>query len=195
MSKTLQHYDEAFLTDTDRIRIAQIVEAHYPSLIERFPPEFALAPKDSLTGRSSFFNFLAIPEMRQILLPKLKEKVKALRPDWSKCVIQCWANTFFEGKGIGWHQHSDRDTDFLVMHIFIDGEGTSTLYLEPDGSVNQVRNVKGALSVTYPKTYHTTTPNLGGSVRVSIAVDIHPESDPDYQNLLLQPWRYIETTL
>jgi len=163
--------------------------------IKRMGPDIyrATAP-NSLTGRYRFFNFFLDSKFRSIMQPKLLrvyEKLNLPKP----MLVQCWANTFRKGEGIGWHKHWGHDSpagpDFHSANIFIDGDRSIGTSYRIDGRERKFRNRYGQLSLFSPTIDHCVFPNNSNHTRISIAMDIHFSKETIWDDPLY-PYRYFK---
>lgn len=163
--------------------------------IKRMGPDIyrATAP-NSLTGRYRFFNFFLDSKFRSIMKPKLLrvyEKLNLPKPMF----VQCWANTFRKGEGIGWHNHWGTDSkagsNFLSANIFIDGDRSIGTSYRIDGREKKFRNRYGQLSLFSPTIEHCVFPNNSNQTRISIAMDIHYSNETIWDEPLF-PYRYFK---
>ena len=151
-------------------------------------PGIYFGPNDnSLTGRFHCYNFLSNEVIGSILKPKLKEIFKV------PVVVQCWANIFRRGEGIGEHMHSDDSVDkngnlFGSANIFLYGDPTIGTYYNGVKSINKI----GEMTL-FPKTmYHFVPQNPTDDIRVSMAFDFYIGSDKFMNELVTsEPHRYI----
>lgn len=194
-------YDSEFLTKEEAETLELVVAQHYEHIVNTFPTHYKTAPESSLTGRYKYVNWLHLDVFRDIFGPKITKKIRELKPEWKTAYIQCWANNFACNESIGWHRHkhvSDADK-FIVGHVFLGGADTSTLYISPDdGSIVNVPNEVGGLSVIPNDVYHCSTPNIGDGIRVTIAVDVYniDAMDIEFQDYIKkQFWRFIKLDL
>lgn len=174
--------------------IKSIVLSQENSIKRMGPDIYSATSPDSLTGRYRYFNFFLDSKFRSIMQPKLLmvyKKLKLPKP----VIVQCWANTFRKGEGIGWHKHWGTDSkggsDFLSANIFIDGDrsiGTSYLI---DGREKKFRNRYGQMSLFSPTIEHCVFPNNGDQTRISIAMDIHFSKETIWDKPLY-PHRYFK---
>ena len=98
------------------------------------------------------------------------------------CIVQCWANIFRQGEGIGGHIHFiDHDHAYIERHgltgnIFLYGDPTTgTYYNFPKLSPLSVKydNKVGELSLFTPTLFHGVPKNTTGDMRISMAIDVH----------------------
>lgn len=173
--------------------IKNIILSQENSIKRMGPDIYPDTAPDSLTGRYRFFNFFLDSKFRSIMQPKLLTVYKKLKLP-KPAIVQCWANTFRKGEGIGWHKHWGTDSkggsDFLSANIFIDGDrsiGTSYLI---DGREKKFRNRYGQLSLFDPLIEHCVFPNNSDRTRISIAMDIHYSNETIWDDENLYPFRY-----
>ena len=172
--------------------IKHIVLSQENSIKRMGPDIYSATAPNSLTGMYRFFNFFLDSKFRSIMKPKLLkvyEKLNLPRP----MIVQCWANTFRKGEGIGWHKHWGHDSpsgpDFHSANIFIDGDRSVGTSYRIDDKEKTFRNRYGQLSLFDPTIEHCVYSNNSDRIRVSIAMDIHFSEktiwiDPHY------PYRY-----
>ena len=169
----LKRYD--FLTQTECDTIVNKILSLEDAVKRLGPDIYSGTSNDSLTGRYKYFNYLNVPEINTILEPKLK---KLLGP----CIVQCWANIFRQGEGIGGHIHFiDHDHAYIERHgltgnIFLYGDPTTgTYYNFPKLSPLSVKydNKVGELSLFTPTLFHGVPKNTTGDMRISMAIDVH----------------------
>lgn len=139
---------------------------------------------DSLTGRYAYFNFLSIPKINEILLPKLKKEFKNLNIKLP-ISIQCWANTFRYDEGIKMHVHgrsindpyyNSKNDDFLCGNIFISGDkDIGTFYNFGKGKIKKIKNIKGKLIMFDSHMEHGVSRNPNKEIRISLAFDVYAE--------------------
>jgi hypothetical protein len=140
------------------------------------PDIFGLTNSNSLSGRHWCFNFLNDKVIGPIMIPKLKKLFD--RP----FIVQCWANTFRKGEGIGNHRHSELPLDdfYAAGNIFLRGDPTIGTYYEGVKHVNKV----GELSLLSGLIYHSVPPNPTDDIRVTMAIDVYIGSDEEMMNRL-----------
>ena len=172
--------------------IKSIVLSQENSIKGMGPDIYSATSPDSLTGRYRYFNFFLDSKFRSIMQPKLLavyERLKLPKP----MIIQCWANTFRTGEGIGWHKHWGEDSsfgpDFHSVNIFIDGDRSIGTSYRIDGREKKFRNRYGQMSLFSPTIEHCVFPNHGNQTRISIAMDIHFSKETIWDKPLF-PHRY-----
>ena len=148
-------------------------------------------PENSLTGRFHCFNCLNVPEIREILKPKLKNSFDELKLK-EPIYVQCWANTFRKGDYIQPHRHSSRGDNFICANIFLQGclnPGTS--YLGDDNYFIDVENSEGEITFFKSTLVHGVREYQNDNVRITLAMDIHhSESDSYHPEMENFPERY-----
>ena len=133
------------------------------------PDKFQKTSENSLTGRHAWHNYLN-DEPGKILIPKLRKL-------FGSCVVQCWANTFRKGEGIGPHSHGNGTVDemphpnFVCANIFLSGPNPGTVYPEYGTLIPNI----GSIAVFANDVVHYVKPNETDEVRVSMAMDIYLE--------------------
>ena len=172
--------------------IKNIILSQENSIKRMGPDIYSATSPDSLTGRYRYFNFFLDSKFRSIMQPKLLavyERLKLPKP----MIIQCWANTFRTGEGIGWHKHWGEDSsfgpDFHSVNIFIDGDRSIGTSYRIDGREKKFRNRYGQMSLFSPTIEHCVFPNHGNQTRISIAMDIHFSKETIWDKPLF-PHRY-----
>ena len=172
--------------------IKNIILSQENSIKRMGPDIYSATSPDSLTGRYRYFNFFLDSKFRSIMQPKLLavyERLKLPKP----MIIQCWANTFRTGEGIGWHKHWGEDSsfgpDFHSVNIFIDGDRSIGTSYRIDGREKKFRNRYGQMSLFSPTIEHCVFPNHGNQTRISIAMDIHFRKETIW-NEPSYPYRY-----
>lgn len=172
--------------------IKNIILSQENSIKRMGPDIYSATSPDSLTGRYRYFNFFLDSKFRSIMQPKLLavyERLKLPKP----MIIQCWANTFRTGEGIGWHKHWCEDSsfgpDFHSVNIFIDGDRSIGTSYRIDGREKKFRNRYGQMSLFSPTIEHCVFPNHGNQTRISIAMDIHFSKETIWDKPLF-PHRY-----
>ena len=172
--------------------IKNIILSQENSIKRMGPDIYSATSPDSLTGRYRYFNFFLDSKFRSIMQPKLLavyERLKLPKP----MIIQCWANTFRTGEGIGWHKHWGEDSpfgpDFHSVNIFIDGDRSIGTSYRIDGREKKFRNRYGQMSLFSPTIEHRVFPNHGNQTRISIAMDIHFSKETIWDKPLF-PHRY-----
>lgn len=172
--------------------IKNIILSQENSIKRMGPDIYSATSPDSLTGRYRYFNFFLDSKFRSIMQPKLLavyERLKLPKP----MIIQCWANTFRTGEGIGWHKHWGEDSsfgpDFHSVNIFIDGDRSIGTSYRIDGREKKFRNRYGQMSLFSPTIEHCVFPNHGNQTRISIAMDIHFSKETIWDKPLF-PYRY-----
>lgn len=133
--------------------------------------------ENSLTGRHWCHNYLNTKEIADIIVPKLMIVVGGRR------YVQCWANTFRRGEGIARHCHRPLLgtpgaplKDWTCTNLFIGGDPETGTWF--DGEKNE--NKRGELMLFSSSLYHWVPPNKSDTIRVSIAMDIHPRIPVGY---------------
>jgi hypothetical protein len=144
------------------------------SAVKRLGPDiYPKTSEDSLTGRYQYFNYLNIHSIKNIICPKLKEL-------FGPCVVQCWANIFRQGEGIGEHRHIYNQSANIALtasgNIFLYGDPTIGTYYEGVKHDNKI----GELSLFPSTMLHSVPQNTTGDMRISMAIDVHTGD----QNLL-----------
>ena len=174
--------------------IKNIILSQENSIKRMGPDIYRDTAPDSLTGRYRFFNFFLDSKFRSNMQPKLLkvyEKLKLPKP----VIVQCWANTFRKGEGIGWHKHWGNDSrsgpDFHSANIFIDGDRSIGTSYRIDGREKKFRNRYGQMSLFSPTIEHCVFPNNGNQIRISIAMDIHFSEETIWDEPLF-PYRYFK---
>jgi hypothetical protein len=174
--------------------IKNIILSQENSIKRMGPDIYDGTSENSLTGRYLVFNFFSDSKFRSIMESKLLrvyEKLNLPKPMF----VQCWANTFRKGEGIGWHTHWGHDSsagpDFHSANIFIDGDRSIGTSYRIDGREKKFRNRYGQLSLFDSTIEHCVFPNNSDTIRISIAMDIHFSEktiydDPSY------PHRYFK---
>tara|TARA_B100000287_G_scaffold52951_1_gene46629 strand:- start:21 stop:602 length:582 start_codon:yes stop_codon:yes gene_type:complete len=172
--------------------IKNIILSQENSIKRMGPDIYSATSPDSLTGRYRYFNFFLDSKFRSIMQPKLLavyERLKLPKP----MIIQCWANTFRTGEGIGWHKHWGEDSsfgpDFHSVNIFIDGDRSIGTSYRINGREKKFRNRYGQMSLFSPTIEHCVFPNHGNQTRISIAMDIHFSKETIWDKPLF-PHRY-----
>ena len=172
--------------------IKNIILSQENSIKRMGPDIYPDTAPDSLTGRYRFFNFFLDSKFRSIMQPKLLkvyEKLKLPKP----VIVQCWANTFRKGEGIGWHKHWGNDSrsgpDFHSANIFIDGDRSIGTSYRINGREKKFRNRYGQMSLFSPTIEHCVFPNNSNQTRISIAMDIHFSEETIHDEPLF-PHRY-----
>ena len=174
--------------------IKNIILSQENSIKRMGPDIYRDTAPDSLTGRYRFFNFFLDSKFRSIMRPKLfkvYEKLKLPKP----VIVQCWANTFRKGEGIGWHKHWGNDSrsgpDFHSANIFIDGDRSIGTSYRINGREKKFRNRYGQMSLFSPTIEHCVFPNNSNQTRISIAMDIHFSEETIHDEPLF-PHRYFK---
>jgi hypothetical protein len=154
------------------------------------PDVYNATASNSLTGRYRFFNFFLDSKFRSIMEPKLLKVYENLNMP-KPLIVQCWANTFRKGEGIGWHKHwgHDSPSGFHSSHVFINGDRSIGTSYRIDGREKKFRNRYGQLSLFSPTIEHCVFPNNSDHIRISIAMDIHFSKETIWDDPLY-PYRY-----
>ena len=146
------------------------------------PDIYPKTRENSLTGRYSVFNFLNVPEINNILYPKLKKIFNNLKLNYP-LYVQCWANTYRKGDYIQPHCHSSKRTNILSGNIFLKGiPFPGTKYFFKEGTT-QVKNKIGEISIFKGNLVHSVDPYMGDDIRITMAMDIHFEIEKYYSNM------------
>ena len=127
---------------------------------------------DSLTGRFLYYNILKT-DIGPMLIPKLRSIFEEHGLEYP-IYVQCWANTFRPGKGIHVHKHGDLTEHFISSNIFICGptKPGTTYYL--DNQFVDFENTPGEIHFFGSNVYHYVSKNKSDEIRISIALDVHP---------------------
>ena len=164
----LMNYD--LLTQEESELIAKTIIATEGDVKKLGDDRYGGTSEDSLTGRYYCYNYLNNEIIGPIIKPKLKKIV-------GPCIVQCWANIFRKGEGIGEHEHLDkRENDpaqFASANIFIQGDksiGTHYQGLHHESKVGQ-------LSIFPPDMRHHVSENTTDEIRVSIAMDLWEKTE------------------
>lgn len=155
------------------------------------PDVYGGTSDNSLTGRYDVFNYLNVPEIENILVPKLREVSTELNLKFP-LAVQCWANTFRKNEGIKLHSHAHKNNPykFLSSNLFIAGPTKpGTFFVE----YGDIENEPGVLCVFQDHDEHAVKPNLSDEVRISLALDVYElefESNENKEQLLTNKKRY-----
>lgn len=135
------------------------------------PDDYTGTSDNSLSGRHKVFNYLNVPEIESILVPKLREVFTELNFRFP-VVAQCWANTFRKNEGILPHRHGTPDNPFKFYsaNLFIAGPTKPGTSYENHGDIE---NEPGTLCVFEYHDMHGVKPNLTDEIRISMALDIY----------------------
>jgi len=145
--------------------------------------KYPLTGKDSLTGRYYCFNFLNDEIVYSIVGDKLKDL-------FGRCIIQCWANIFRKGEGIGEHQHTG------CMYDPPGFRASANIFLSGDPSIGtcyngvKYENKLGELTTFPPIMKHSVAENPGDLMRISLAMDIYGINVKTSGMLMGEPQRY-----
>jgi hypothetical protein len=149
--------------------------------------KYALTGENSLTGRYYCFNFMSDETIYSILGDKLTNL-------FGRCIIQCWANIFRKGEGIGEHQHTgcmyDPPGFRKSVNIFLSGDPSIGTYYQGVKCENKV----GELSMFPPIMKHSVPENPTDHVRISLAMDVYAINVKTSSMLKNEPMRYILLT-
>lgn len=178
------------LTPEESAIIAKTVLSLEEDVKRMGPDLFKLTNDNSLTGRHHCFNFLSNEVIGSILRPKLRKIFGG------PIVVQCWANVFRKGEGIGEHLHIDYEEFmsertrrfFASANIFLQGDTEIGTYYEGVKSVNKIGEF-----VIFPVTMkHGVPPNPTDNIRVSMAFDFYVGHDEFMSQMVANyPARYI----
>jgi hypothetical protein len=147
------------------------------------PDLFDLTSSNSLSGRHWCFNFLSDEIIGSIIIPKL-------RNIFGSCLVQCWANTFRKGEGIGNHCHNttSQKNYYAAGNIFLRGDPSIGTYYEGVKHINKV----GELSLISGLMHHFVPPNPTDDIRVTMAIDVYIGGDEELMKRFhTEPDRYI----
>jgi hypothetical protein len=181
---SVQRYD--LLTLEESAIIAKTVLSLEEDVKRMGPDVFDLTNENSLTGRHHCFNFLSNEVIGSILKPKLRKLFGG------PFVVQCWANAFRKGDGIGEHAHSangGKESGFFgSANIFLRGDPEIGTHYEGVKSVNKI----GEFVIFPITTRHYVTPNPTDDIRVSMAFDFYVGSD-EFMNKMVtsEPNRFV----
>jgi|TARA_B100000035_G_C20922692_1_gene519250 hypothetical protein len=140
--------------------------------------------KNSTTSRFQNYNVLSwnTPETndlkRQIKLSIIQynnhHDIKTPLDLW----VTCWVNVMRFGQKIKTHIHCPEEYSYLSGHVNIHCENTSTVYINPYYTVNdikcmKVKNKEGDITLFPSYIPHHTTRNYSLKPRITIAFDIH----------------------
>jgi hypothetical protein len=154
--------------------------------VKRLGPDIYNSTKDnSLTGRYYCFNFLNDEIIGSIMIPKL-------RNIFGSCVVQCWANTYRKGEGIGRHCHANKGEDtksfFIVGNIFLRGDPNIGICVDNVKYINKI----GEMILFSPKTFHCVDDNPTDRIRITMAIDVYIGGDEELMKRFhTEPDRYI----
>lgn len=140
--------------------------------------------EDSLTGRYPYFNYLNVPEINLIIVPKLKKIFSKLQLEYP-IYIQCWANTYRYGDFIKPHKHSDCGS-FISANLFLQGDicpGTSYYFNNKVENEKIIKNKLGEFISFKSDLLHSVKPYNGKDVRITMAFDIHSRKSIISENL------------
>jgi hypothetical protein len=155
-----------FLTPDECDKVVKIILSLEDTVKKLGPDHYMATCDDSLTGRYKYFNFLNDRTINSIVAPKLKDI-------FGSCVVQCWANIFRPGEGIGVHIHvapDDIETRVVASgNIFLYGDPNIGTYYDGIKHTNKV----GELSVISPYMPHGVPENETNDMRISMAIDVH----------------------
>ena len=172
------------LSDEESVVIAERVLCMEEYVKSLGSDKYPLTGEDSLTGRYYCFNFLSDETIYSILGDKL-------RTLFGRCIIQCWANIFRKGEGIGEHQHTgcmyDPPGFMKSVNIFLSGNASIGTYYDGVKYENKV----GELTMFPPIMKHSVSENPNERVRISLAMDIYAINVKTSKMLINEPSRYI----
>jgi hypothetical protein len=140
--------------------------------------DYELTSKNSLTGTFRFYNWF-YSDIGPILRDKIFKYFKTLGIP-KPLYIQCWANTFRKGEGIGLHKHALKDDDYLCANIFLKGNvDIGTTYII-NQEAKKIPNKIGEMTLFSSLTPHYVEKNHEDNIRVSMGLDIHSSPDTVY---------------
>jgi len=141
------------------------------------PDEYGGTNENSLTGRHPYFNYLLVDEINEIIAPALKSALNKINYP-APVYVQCWANTFRTGDGIGLHKHAAyNEENFICGNLFLTGPTQpGTTYLI-DNELKNIENSPGTLTLFDCHDIHGVGRNQFENIRISMAFDIHQSYD------------------
>jgi hypothetical protein len=147
---------------------------------------------NSLTSWYPLMNFFSMshPEILKLRLCVFEaycEFLSRLNIPRRKVWMQVWPHIVGKDDFIGLHVHNVSSYSYLSAHITIQGQDTSTIYLNPINArkksvIHECQNSVGKLSLFQQHIPHFTTPNQSTEPRISVGIDFL--IDEDYQRYL-----------
>lgn len=169
--------------------LSQEREIHSASLVSdpaELPAYDGNGP-NSLSSNYSKFNLLAkdhpqAQALRRQVLTKYCEFMTLTGVRRRRCWLHSWVNIHHSGQSIAAHAHNAGPYCYLSGHVSVQCAGTSTIYLHPLNTLNQViihdsPNVVGKLSLFQQSIPHYTTPHEAKDPRITIAFDLLVDED------------------
>lgn len=171
--------------------LAQEKEIHSASLVSNLAelPAYDGNGPNSLRSNYSRFNLLAkdhpqAQALRRQVFAKYCDFMALTGVRRRRAWLHSWVNIHHFGESIAAHIHNAGPYCYLSGHVSVQCSGTSTVYLEPLNTLNQViihdsPNEVGKLSIFQQSIPHYTTTHNADIPRITVAFDILIDKDYD----------------
>jgi hypothetical protein len=163
------------------IRIASLV-----SDPAELPTYNGIGP-NSQSSNYSAFNLLAkdhpqVYALRREVFSKYCEFMTLTGVRRRRSWLHSWVNIHWGGESITAHIHNAGPYCYLSGHVSVQCSGTSTIYLDPLNTLNQViihdsPNESGKLTIFQQSIPHYTTTHNANTPRITVAFDILVDED------------------
>ena len=176
---------EDIIENINYSQIASVILSKEKEIISKYPSSSYSKGglgEDSLSSRFKHFNVFAwedpeIIKLKKEVLEKYTDFLDKFKLQRRKVWIQCWANVLRNNQAIDPHIHSITPFGYLVGHVCIQCEDTSTVYINPVDQIDNPEkfdspNAVGKFTIFQSCIPHYTTVHTGKNERITLAFDL-----------------------